>query len=157
MSRRPRSGSSGGEALRQVVNLAQYGIPGNNASAAVVDELRARVLAAARTVNPALTELPEEWGNSALGTTFRLPPEMTAAVAQVKAAMQEEFAGAATVEVATVEVANGRYKTLKEKAEAIVVRVMAKAVKASLWEAARAAAPYVLAGLLVLCLLWVIW
>jgi hypothetical protein len=156
MTTRPRSGSVG-RALRQEVHLAQHGIPGDNAYAAKVTELRARVLAAARTVDPTIPDLLSEWENSALSTRFYLPPGTTATLAQVSAALQEEFAGAATAEPAKVDLPGAKYRSLKETAEVIAVDVFAKVVKRSLWGAAKAAAPWVVGGLFVLFLLWVIW
>jgi hypothetical protein len=156
MSSRPRSGSVG-QGLRQEVHLAQHGIPGDNAYAGKVAELRARVLAAARTVDPALPDLLEDWENSALSTRFYLPPGTTTTLAQASAALQEEFAGAATAELAKVELPGAKYRSLKETAEVIAVNVFAKAVKRSLWGAAKAAAPWVMGGLFMLFLLWVIW
>jgi hypothetical protein len=154
---RPRSGSVG-EALRQEVRVGQHSLPGDNAFEANIVKLRERVLTAARVADPALAGLHTKWENTTLGTTFYVAKEATTATLDHLArAVDEEFAGAASVALVTIEVPGARFRSQREKIEAFAVHVLAKAVKVSLWHAAKAAAPYVLGGLFLLFLLYVIW
>lgn len=156
---RPRRDSVGvRQAPRQAVQLAALGLPGDNASQAKVEERRRRVLAAVQRVDPTVTQLlDDQWENTMLGTTFHLPPETTASVAQVQAAVAEEFGGAATASLATIQVPGAVHRTKRETVTAIRVEVFAGAARASFWKALRRAVPYAALALVALFFLWVVW
>jgi hypothetical protein len=147
---RPRSGSVG----RTLVQVAQLGLPGDNASIRNVTATRDQVLAAVQTVCPGVAHVLN-WESDALATTFYLPEETLPDVTRIAQAIDHAFGSAASVFQATTTRPRPRHSSIRDRVETVAVRVRASAPTESVLRAAKKALPWALVAFIVAFFLYI--